>query len=274
MEEKRSEKSHDRQRNAKSMNNYSYELFCTLDHGAKIRCKRRAKVYPPGKWTVYIPSYKRNFRSRELLSLSLSLSLIHTLIHPIYVPWSVERRHIRLAVSLVSVLGTSNKRRESIGRTMAGNDAARPPRGMQAAWKRRSLINFTLSIKPFNISLHAIFIFIYILYIYIWTFFCFFILATSSGIVKHLCTSAKRILSLLVVSGNLNVSQRLKEFLLPRSLHRSASLLSDESNQGLIYVLRLSLRVFSIVCHRTRPIVLCLAKARSCPQKFSRKIHA
>lgn len=207
-------------------------------------------------------------------SLSLSLSLIHTLIHPIYVPWSVERRHIRLAVSLVSVLGTSNKRRESIGRTMAGNDAARPPRGMQAAWKRRSLINFTLSIKPFNISLHAIFIFIYILYIYIWTFFCFFILATSNGIVKHLCTSAKRILSLLVVSGNLNVSQRLKEFLLPRSLHRSASLLSDESNQGLIYVLRLSLRVFSIVCHRTRSIVLCLAKARSCPQKFSRKIHA
>lgn len=102
-------------------------------------------------------------------------------------------------------------------------------------------------------------------------FFCFFILATSSGIVKHLCTSAKRILSLLVVSGNLNVSQRLKEFLLPRSLHRSASLLLDESNQGLIYVLRLSLRVFSIVCHRTRSIILWPGAAhKNSLEKFTR----
>ena len=79
-------------------------------------------------------------------------------------------------------------------------------------------------------------------------FSCFFILATSSGIVKHLCTSAKRILSLLIVSGSLlkrKPAARGIPFtlpILPLLLHHSPFFFLQTSPNG---ALGIYLRVYS-----------------------------
>lgn len=130
---------------------------------------------------VSIPSYKRNFRSREWASLSLSHSF------HLYPSLSSRRKttttttRIRLEVRFRSSR-RRGKRRESIGRTVAGkNDATRSPRGIQAARKKRcSLIKFlSLSVKPsfLNISLHPLYLFIYsfvclFIYLFIYLYIC------------------------------------------------------------------------------------------------------
>lgn len=123
----------------------------------------------------------------------LSLSLSHSF--HLYPSLSSRRTttttttRIRLEVRFRSSR-RRGKRRESIGRTVAGkNDATRSPRGIQAARKkRRSLIKFlSLSVKPsfLNISLHPLYLFIYsfvclfiylfiYLYIYVYVYEIFF----------------------------------------------------------------------------------------------------